>query len=179
MIWPTTEPTAVATADRGAAQLAEVGRAMPAASAIALAAPLPRTNILLARLTAATRLSAPKSAIAAALLATAIFATGCKGTGGAGGSAGGVAAAVGSSADPATLGKLIKSGGAPLNYRISPAGTLRVLDTTDNNTLLVSTAVPASTIVNIDQTRGISFNGQVVKAGPLAPQHRYAIYLQQ
>jgi hypothetical protein len=178
MIWPTTEPTAVATADRGAAQLAEVGRAMPAASAIALAAPLPRTNILHARLTAATRLSSPKSAIAAALLATAIFATGCKGNGGAG-AAGGVAAAVGSSADPATLGKLIKSGGAPLNYRISPAGTLRVLDTTDNNTLLVSTAVPASTIVNIDQTRGISFNGQVVKAGPLAPQHRYAIYLQQ
>jgi hypothetical protein len=178
MICPTPEPPAVATADRGAAQLAEVGRAMPAASAIALAAPLPRTNILLARLTAATRLSAPKSAIAAALLATAIFATGCKGNGGAG-AAGGVAAAVGSSADPATLGKLIKSGGAPLNYRISPAGTLRVLDTTDNNTLLVSTAVPASTIVNIDQTRGISFNGQVVKAGPLAPQHRYAIYLQQ
>lgn len=163
MIWPTTEPNR--------ADAAAEARPMPTAQAIALAAPLPRTNILLARLTAA--------AIAAALLASAIFATGCKGNGGAGGSAGGVAAAVGSSADPATLGKLIKSGGAPLNYRISPAGTLRVIDTTDNNTLLVSTAVPASTIVNIDRTKGISVNDQVAKAGPLAAQHRYALYLQQ
>jgi hypothetical protein len=128
----------------------------------------PQTNILLARLAAA--------AVAAALLATAIFATGCKGNGG-GASAGGVAAAQGSSADPTAFGKLIKSGPAPLNYRIGSAGTLRILDTTDNNALVVSTPVPAAAGVNINDAKGVTVNGTVVKAGPLAPHHRYALWL--
>jgi hypothetical protein len=160
MLWPTTDTTAANSNDRRARHIGAI--------AIALPAPMPRTNILLARLMAA--------AIAAALLATAIFATGCK-TGGGSGAGGGVAAAQGSSTDPATLGTLVKSGGAPLNFRISSAGTLRILDTTDNNALVVSTAIPSASNVNIDSARGVTVNGNVVKAGPLPAQHRYALYV--
>ena len=160
MLWPTTDTTAAHSNDR---RIPRTG-----AIAIAFPAPLPRTNILLARLMAA--------AVAAALLATAIFATGCKSSGG-GSGGGGVAAAQGSSTDPATLGTLVKSGGAPLNFRISSAGTLRILDTTDNNTLVVSTAIPSASNVNIDSTKGVTVNGTVVKAGPLPAQHRYALYV--
>ena len=158
MLWPTTDTTASLN-----------DRRVPRTGAIAIALPasMPRTNILLARLMAA--------AVAAALLATAIFATGCRSGGGSG--AGGVAAAQGSSTDPATLGTLVKSGGAPLNFRISSAGTLRILDTTDNNALVVSTAIPSASNVNIDPAKGVTVNGNVVKAGPLPAQHRYALYV--
>ena len=166
MTWPTID-TAV---DTTAANSNDRRIPRTGAIAITLPAPLPRTNILLARVLAA--------AIAAALLATAIFATGCKSGSGGGSGAGGVAAAQGSSTDPATLGTLVKSGAAPLNFRISSAGVLRILDTTDNaNSLVVSTAIPASSNVNIDQLKGVSVNGTVVKAGPLPAQHRYALYL--
>lgn len=161
MLWPTTDTTAAENTDRRAPRSVAI--------AIALPAPLPRTNILLARLMAA--------AVAAALLATAIFATGCKSGGGSGAGGGGVAAAQGSSTDPATLGTLVKSGGAPLNFRISSAGVLRILDTTDNNALVVSTAIPSASNVNIDSAKGVTVNGNVVKAGPLPAQHRYALYL--
>ena len=158
MLWPTTDTTASLN-DRRVPRTGAI--------AIALPAPMPRTNILLARLMAA--------AVAAALLATAIFATGCRSGGGSG--AGGVAAAQGSSTDPATLGTLVKSGGAPLNFRISSAGILRILDTTDNNALVVSTAIPSASNVNIDPAKGVTVNGNVVKAGPLPAQHRYALYV--
>jgi len=160
MLWPTTDTTASLN-DRRVPRTGAI--------AIALPAPMPRTNILLARLAAA--------AVAAALLATAIFATGCKSGGGGSGAGGGVAAAQGSSTDPATLGTLVKSGGAPLNFRISSAGTLRILDTTDNNALVVSTAIPSASNVNIDPAKGVTVNGNVVKAGPLPAQHRYALYV--
>jgi hypothetical protein len=120
-----------------------------AATAVAVAAnPAPRTNILLARAVAL--------AVAAALLATAMFAAGCKNGGASGaGSAGGVGAARGSSESPAGYGTLVKSGPSPLNYRLGPAGTLRVVDTSADNAVVATAAVPASTTVNVDDVKGI------------------------
>ena len=155
MIRPSRTITAVANA------------AAPAPAAAAAAANPTRTNILLARGVAL--------AVAAALLASALFAVGCKNAGSSsGGSAGGVAGARG---DSTNMGTLVKSGGAPMNFRLGSAGTLRVIDTTANDTVVVTAPVPAGANVNINDAKGVTINGTIVKPGPLPARHRYALWL--
>jgi hypothetical protein len=69
----------------------------------------------------------------------------------------------------------VKEGPAPLVYLVETPGLFRVRDLTAGTDLARANA-PGRSIVRIDRRTGVVFGGETLLAGPLDPDHRYAIY---
>ena len=69
----------------------------------------------------------------------------------------------------------VKEGEMPLAYLVESTGGIRVVDETTKQSLAQTTATGRS-IVSIDELRGVSVGGINFTPGPLAADHRYAVY---
>ncbi len=82
----------------------------------------------------------------------------------------------GSLAVPPTEAKPVHVASLPLVYLVQAANVLRVVDQT-NGAELLKMPVIKGTLVAIDERGGIRLGREIVRAGALPADHRYAIYL--
>lgn len=79
-------------------------------------------------------------------------------------------------ASPSASAMKLASGFAPRNYVVATGGYLFVKDTTADK-MIYDAAVPANTIVKIDQGVGVTVGSKVVVGGPLPAGHHYEMWL--
>jgi len=70
----------------------------------------------------------------------------------------------------------VKEGTLPLVYLVETESPVRVVDLKTGRPLASGT-IPRRSIVRIDSVGGVHFGSAHVLAGPLSPDHRYAIFI--
>jgi thiamine biosynthesis lipoprotein ApbE len=73
---------------------------------------------------------------------------------------------------------LVKSGEAPLAYRVESNVTIRITDM-DAGTTVATAAMKAGDFVAVTEDNGVVMGGERVVKGPLPEGHRYGIYVEQ
>lgn len=71
----------------------------------------------------------------------------------------------------------VVEGPPPLIYLVASASTIRVVDLTSQQDLLV-VKVPAQTLICVSDRAGISVGGATLRMGPLPANHSYGIFFQ-
>ena len=71
----------------------------------------------------------------------------------------------------------VKEGPSPLIYLVESATIVRITDTSSGEELL-RMPMGARTIVSVNQETGVRVGSAIMKKGPLADGHRYAIFLE-